>query len=312
MIQEQPCDGFDEIEPIPSVAQMTLDAALACLQSGFAVFPCWNVYGDGRCACGAIDCQNVGKHPQGHLAPHGPKNATRDTERVRQLWLGSPFANPAIATGTASGGLVVVDVDAKPGRDGGPVVAGWERKYGPLDTFTVKTGSGGRHYYFLSPQRFRSSSDRVAAGIDVRAEGGYVIAPGARNRSGEYVIVNARDPQPLPPWMAKLLDSAPIVHSGKPVLVTPDPPIADGTRTRTLLAMAGAMRRAGMSPAGIEAGLLAENETRCAPRLPVERIEGIACWFGAKPAASAGLTGGELCRLTRSARPTIEKVRVRS
>ena len=73
-------------------------------------------------------------------------------------------------TGAASG-YDVLDIDP---RHGGDV---WFRDHAhelPV-TRTVTTLSGGRHLYFNSRPELRCSVSKIAPGVDVRADGGYVI-----------------------------------------------------------------------------------------------------------------------------------------
>src|SRR5581483_8736250 len=102
------------------------------------------------------------------------------------------------------------------GRD--PAVVGQlarrQRRYpdrrGPLPACrTVRTGSGGRHFYFAHPG-FDVPNDtgrRLGPGIDIRGDGGYVIAPPSLHVSGGRYAVAAHGGQIVPPpgWLAELL-----------------------------------------------------------------------------------------------------------
>lgn len=148
---------------------------------GWRQFPCHSAIGD-RCSCGSAACGAKAKHPR---TEHGVKEATADRN---QLWAWHhrwPNANWALATGSASG-LVVIDLDpAKGGFDS------WDeyemnRRVSdfPLTT-QVRTGGQGRHL-ILSYPRGRRVRNRVnwLPGVDVRGDGGYVILPGSRHISG--------------------------------------------------------------------------------------------------------------------------------
>jgi len=97
----------------------------------------------------------------------------------------------------------VVDVDPPHGGDDSlrALLSG----HGPLpDTAVVRTGSGGRHLYFAHPGRAvrNSAGTRLGPGLDVRADGGYVIAPPSRHASGAaYSWGPARQLAPLPGWL---------------------------------------------------------------------------------------------------------------
>ena len=60
------------------------------------------------------------------------------------------------------------------------------------DTYTVKTGGGGQHLYFLWPEGagVRNSAGKIAPGLDVRGHGGYVVAPPSLHASGARYEVN--------------------------------------------------------------------------------------------------------------------------
>jgi hypothetical protein len=106
-----------------------------------------------------------------------------------------------VRTGAASG-LVVVDVDPAHGGD-----AALERliaQHGSLpQTLTVLTGSGGRHFYFSHPGRtVRNSAGTMGAGLDIRGDGGYVVAPPSRHiTGGVYQWADSGCLAALPSWL---------------------------------------------------------------------------------------------------------------
>ncbi len=82
----------------------------------------------------------------------------------------------------ARAGYFVLDVDTEKG--GGEALQELERQIGALPpTWTTCTGGGGRHYFFMHPGFLvRGSAGRLGRGLDVRGEGGQVVAPGSRSR----------------------------------------------------------------------------------------------------------------------------------
>lgn len=112
----------------------------------------------------------------------------------------------AVRTGAASG-LVVLDVD--PGHGGARSLDALVRRYGSLPVGpVVRTGSGGLHFFFAHPgYTVRNSAGRLGSGLDVRGDGGYVIVPPSRHRSGHVYIWRASpDVLPdLPGWFAEAL-----------------------------------------------------------------------------------------------------------
>jgi len=156
-----------------------LTTALEYAKLGYSVFPCHSIL-DEQCTCGKPDCKSPGKHP---LTANGVKDATVDAEQIKKWWTEHPAANIAIATGKRSG-ITVLDVDVK--SRGMESLEEIEAQLEPLpDTPTVITGGGGRHYYFS----FADVSSKANAipdypGLDIRSEGGYVIAPYSTHISG--------------------------------------------------------------------------------------------------------------------------------
>lgn len=159
--------------------QIPFEASKALAAGGFAVFPCHSCV-DGQCTCGNKDCHSPGKHPKTIEGLHA---ATADEEQLDVWCKQSPDANIAIATGETSG-IVVVDIDSPKGGDNS--LLEMEQSLGKLPpTVTAETGGGGLHLYFRYP-RDRKITSRSAwrAGIDIKSDGGYVIAPPSRHRSG--------------------------------------------------------------------------------------------------------------------------------
>lgn len=93
-------------------------------------------------------------------------------DEVRAWWSEFPNASVGIVTGKVSN-LVVVDVDPDRGGDADE----WQRQ--APSGVRASTPRGGAHFYYTHPtgREVRNSVDRVADGVDVRAAGGYVVAP---------------------------------------------------------------------------------------------------------------------------------------
>lgn len=107
--------------------------------------------------------------------------ATSDPETIRGYWQEFPAALLGITTG-ADSGFFVIDADTPEGhdKDGVGTLRGWIEDHGPLpDTIEATTPSGGWHVYFRWPDdlEIRNSESKLASGIDVRGEGGMVLAP---------------------------------------------------------------------------------------------------------------------------------------
>lgn len=92
-------------------------------------------------------------------------------QQVRSWWEEWPSANIALVTGRVSN-LVVVDVDPDRGGDPATVYEGWPTE------FIARTGGGGAHLFYTYPEGVDRVPNQVGkTGYDVRADGGYIIAP---------------------------------------------------------------------------------------------------------------------------------------
>lgn len=195
------------------------DAALSYAARGWPVFPCHTAGPGGACSCRAPACPSPGKHPR---VPGGLRAATTDPSTIAAWWTRWPAANVAIRTGTVSG-LVVIDVD--PPHGGDVTLQGLVARHGALPaSAAVRTGSGGVHFYLAHPggQIPNDNGNRLGPGIDVRGDGGYVIAPPSRHRSGAAYRWTA-PPGVLPPVPEWMLDQLrPLVRPSLPPTAPPD------------------------------------------------------------------------------------------
>lgn len=120
---------------------------------------------------------------------HGVKDATTDSAEIAEAWRAHPDMNVAIACGAPSGGLLVIDidVDGETGKDGMEHLLAWERRHGELpETASVVTGRGGMHLYYRVDGAVRNSVNEEI-GIDIRGDGGYVMAPPSIHPNGRRV-----------------------------------------------------------------------------------------------------------------------------
>ena len=135
------------------------------------------------------------------LTPNGLLDATTDLARIETYWAAHPEVNVAVRTGEPSG-LVVLDID---GQDGADNLAELERLHGPLpQTASVKTPRGS-HYYFVWPGvPVKTTAGAIAPGIDIRGDGGYVVAPPSSTSAGGYEWDETAPPAPMPAWLVEL------------------------------------------------------------------------------------------------------------
>ena len=106
--------------------------------------------------------------------------------------------------------MVDLDVPREPGQaTGAEALAGLcaeARQPCPWSTFTVSTPSGGQHLYIQAPAHpLSNSAGRLAPRIDIRAEGGYVVAPGSQISGRAYARRHNARPMPLPDWLGDRL-----------------------------------------------------------------------------------------------------------
>lgn len=142
---------------------------------GLPVFPC-----------------NIEKAP---LTRSGFKDAVTDAESIRRMFAAPAAVLIGVPTGHASG-AVVVDVDTKDGKRGGDWL---NRELGRIpETRTHRTRSGGVHLLFSHPGiRIPNSSGKIAPGVDIRGDGGYIIVP----PSPGYSVVVGAPLAPMPSWL---------------------------------------------------------------------------------------------------------------
>lgn len=161
------------------------------------------------CGWAVLPCDPRGKVP---LNANGSRGASADHAIVESWWRKWPTANVGIATGRASG-LVVLDVDNANGKQGDrSLVALTKRGYLP-ETLTSRTGSGGAHLFFQVPdgERVANSQSKLGPGLDIRGDGGYVVAPPSIHANGKRYRWVRSDAAPalFPNWvMAELRPKA--------------------------------------------------------------------------------------------------------
>ena len=199
----------------------------------------------------------------------------RPTTEQLHRWFGNGCpCNIGIVTGDVSG-VIVVDCDSLE-------AVAWAEANLPLTPMMTRTAKGQHRFY-----RHPGSQVRNRAGIetgderikiDVRGDGGYVVAPGSVHETGHVYETDGNWPDTLddvpvfdPAWLESGLKT-PTTRPGADGVQT----VAEGRRNERLASLAGSMRRPGMSREAITAALLAENRARCQPPLPDSEVEDIA------------------------------------
>ncbi|MEU5196083.1 bifunctional DNA primase/polymerase [Streptomyces scabiei] len=268
--------------------------ALWCAQQGWPVHPlapgqkvppanCAECKDHGHPAA-SCPCHSLGRWC------HGFHAATTEPDRLNAWWQEQPRFGVGVSCGPAN--LVVLDVDAHasqvpdrsrllPGIPIGPQVnlqglatgfdtlallAALRGKQDPVKddtTLRVQTPSGGLHIWYRNPNpriRYRSStgsSPRTALAwqIDVRADNGYIVAPGTRTDAGTYRRIGAsRQPAPLPQWIAAELARTGHIPNPQPattpLLRTPQPRPAAKAAERMLQPLLGEVTACTATPSG--------------------------------------------------------------
>jgi putative DNA primase/helicase len=141
----------------------------------------------------------------------GFKAATLDLSQIESWAARNPSYNIGIPTGAASG-FVILEFDF--GKGGELSLEKLRTLYGDefLDTFTVRSGSGGLHLYYRTPDWPFTNKVSLAglAGVDTRGEGGYVVVPPSIHPNGNaYKVEKDTNPAKAPEWLRMLINPAP-------------------------------------------------------------------------------------------------------
>jgi hypothetical protein len=201
-----------------------------------------------------------------------------DEPTIREWLRRSPDANVGIVTGAVSS-LVVVDVD--PAHGGDDSLASLERAHGPLpDTIEAATGGGGRHLYFAHPGGLVPNKVGLAAGIDLRGDGGFVVAPPSVHPSGRRYTWRSPErpdraqPAPMPAWVAALVRERgyrpghTLAHWRRLVREG----VREGERNNSVASLAGHLAWHGVDATVVLDLLLCWNARRCRPPLSEDEV----------------------------------------
>jgi hypothetical protein len=209
-----------------------IHAALAYAARGKCIFP----------------CNPRNKKP---LTDHGFKDASSDPDLVRQWWSKWPSAMIGVPTGKISG-VWVLDVD--PRHNGEESLKFLEQQHSSLPaTVEAITGGGGRHLYFRMPEgiEVKCSAGDLGAGLDVRGDGGYVIAPPSIHPNGKPYTWSV-DCAPLanaPTWLLELTPRQGERRPDSHWEGIAERGLPDGMRNETLLSVIGKLIGAGINAA---------------------------------------------------------------
>lgn len=218
---------------------------------------------------------------------NGLRDWTDSPADVKKLWEMDPGYSIGIVCGEPSNGLLVLDIDVDPerGEDGLATLREWERVHGELPVTAVAvTGSGGLHYFYRTDRRLRPSVNPTL-GIDIRAEGSYVVAPPSVHPNGKrYEWQDPPDEVPIAEADAGVLALVAHVQAGGRGdtegaayrrLETPAK-IVQGQRNDALYRLALSLRSDCVPPDEIRERLAGANAVRCVPPLPMSEVLSIA------------------------------------
>lgn len=210
----------------------------------------------------------------------GCKAATTEKSKIERWWNQNPRYNIGIATGNKSNGLVVIDldVDKNKGIDGYEVLRDWQNKHGELpETWQSITGRGGYHYFYKDTIT-HSNKVGLYEGVDIRGEGGYIVAPPSVHPNGntyeweqepkEYEIAQVDDiVNDFFKGEKQRIDSEHKTNFKVPEL------IPEGKRVDTIVRLIASLRTKGLDDDAIKAAVRVENEKRCNPPLKEKELE---------------------------------------
>jgi putative DNA primase/helicase len=217
---------------------MMIDAALSLSSIGTPIFPV-----------------KADKKP--HITLWQQK-ATTDQAMVKQWWTKWPKANIGMPTGAPSG-LVAVDVDVKNGVNGYESLSTIEDRFGKQGTRRIKTPSGGAHLIYKCNQTVRNRVG-ILDGIDIRGDGGYIVAQGSVINGSAYTVTHDVPPEEMPIDMVNWINDIQQVKPSSEMGVT------KGERNNQIFRIASSYRGQGFE---IDRALEACKEAAlsCAPPL---------------------------------------------
>ena len=209
---------------------------------------------------------------------NGVKAATADPDTIRRLWQHDPQFNIGVATGTPSG-IFILDVD---GVDAEAELRKLEAQHGALPATVEVITARGRHVYFKMPDApIRNSAGKLGLGLDIRATGGYVLAPPSIHPTGrryEWSVDCASAIADAPAWLLQII-AAPANGNGK---TTPPSEwrdlvkgVSEGARDCSLTKLTGYLLRRHVDPFITLELIRVFNATRCTPPLPDTDVEKI-------------------------------------
>ncbi|HKM04580.1 MAG TPA: VapE domain-containing protein, partial [Lachnospiraceae bacterium] len=235
-----------------------LQYALSYIKLGFAIFP----------------LKPRSKIP---LTKNGFKDASKDEKQIKKWWSENPNSNIGIATGSVSDNLFVIDfdIDEDKGLNGYHAFTDYCRENGVSfpDTVMVITGRGGYHWYYKSDKEVGSRTG-IIEGVDLRGNGGYVVAPGSIHANGNKYEFE-QDFNDIQIAMAtkevyEFINQK--THSDSEQFILPDT-IPEGMRNATFYKLACSLQAKGLSDETIQDVVMKEAAARSQPSMGKDDLE---------------------------------------
>lgn len=223
----------------PTTSLAPLELAQHYTEQGWPVFPCRSQSEEHVDQHGEITTLGE-KTP---LTTNGFKAATRFARILDRWWTDWPDAAVGLPTGSPTG-FFALDIDNKPGGSNGFIwLDEMQAEHGPLpSTARVISPNGGMHIYFKYVVGTRNRG-ALGAGVDIRSEGGYVVAAGSTMSNGRQYkwVDDVREIADAPAWLLDLLlpKSAP-THSSYTASSATNNAYVDAAVDRELADLAGA------------------------------------------------------------------------
>lgn len=214
-----------------------------------------------------------GKKP---IVPKGVDEGTTDEEQINE-WSTGGYKDANIGVACGPSGYTVLDVDVHKGgleslkelyKD--PVIAKALKA-----TRRARTGTGGYHFYFTAREGItlknsvgKNDESPLGKGLDIRTQGGYVVAPPSINSDGNaYKWEQYETIVDFPLELVAKLK----VEKWNPLHITGDP-VGEGGRNDYLMRIGCSMRAKGFEHDEILSLLQIRNQNQCTPPLPDEEI----------------------------------------
>jgi hypothetical protein len=203
-----------------------------------------------------IPLRSKGKTPLFAWAEYQKRRAGPD--EIRSWFAKTPTANIGIVTGAVSG-IAVVDLD-------GPVGVAAGVRLGLTSPVTSLTGNGRQLFYKYS-EGICNSASKIAEGIDIRGEGGYIVAPPSVHPNGKRytfpVAISAAELPPFPVLTNAAIPSArPSSTPGTAWETEVLNELRQGNRNASFARLVGKLHHSGLNPDAIRS-LLSPHADRC-------------------------------------------------